>query len=271
MKHLFAAALIATTLASPVSAGQPPSFEDQANLIGLDGYHHFVASQQPGRVVIDEDVYRDDGSSIRFTLMPGDCGPTYDNSSNDCEALNERVDLALSPWERRPEEFYTFSIRLDRNFADQRHRSDKSRWSDINLFQFKSANGTNSCFNLFYNYGLESLAVDNRCTDGVNYVHGERTVTNLELPELDHWYDLLIHVKWSNNTDGFWEIMEGGEQLFAYTGPTVIPSGDILSTRAHMFIYRYGREFYENTTPLTFWADNVGVYYSSNELPDRFR
>ena len=271
MKKIISAALTAMVLVSYARAEQPLPFEDEGVLHQLEGYHHFIVSQRPRRVEVDETIYRDNGSSIRFMLIPGDCGPTYDDTWDDCANQNERVDLSLTPWTRHDEEYYTMSLCLDANFRDQHHRDDKSRWADINLFQFKSANGINSCFNLFYNYGFESLAIDNRCADGENYNHGERLVRNLSLSRFDYWYDFIFHVRWSNDDDGFIDLYEGGERIASFIGPTTIPSDDIVSTRPHMFIYRYGIEFYENTSPLTFWADNVGVYYSLTEVPNRFR
>ena len=258
-------------LAQSAYANELARFNDQGNFYGLEGMHSFTVSAEPGRVEVVKDVYRDNGSSIRFHLMPGDCSKTFSGDWDDCEQNNQRVDLSIdSPTNRAVEEFYTLSMMLDANFSLQQHRPNKSRWADINLFQFYRR-GNGACFNLFVNYGFRSLALDNRCANGLSYDHGSRILYDLGKSDFNTWYDFVFHVRWSSNQDGFFKVYESGTELLNYNGPTIIPDGNLRDVSPQMFIYRYGIEFFENTTPLTWWADNVGRYLSNSEMPERFR
>ena len=256
-------------LSSTSFASDFPAFKDSENIINLSANHHYRASVKEGRVVTDSNIYRTGKSSIRFTLFPGDCSKTFDNSWDDCSQKNERIDVALSRKKPRKSEIYTFSIKVDESFNRIPYRYEKKRWADINLFQlYRSSSG--ACHNVFYSAWKGKLAIDDRCTDKKSFNHGNRRVFYFDDINPEAWNDFAIKVDWSSDEDGKFEVLINKKSYVAYQGVTIVPEGSHKVMRPHIFIYKYGREFTKDELPITAWFDNIGVYTSEKNVPKMF-
>lgn len=256
-------------LASASAASNFPVFKDSENIANLYANHHFQASVKEGRVVTDDVIYRSGSSSIRFTLFPGDCSKTFDNSWDDCSQENERIDLALSRKKPAKSEIYTFSIKVGESFNRIPYRYEKKRWADVNLFQlYRSSSG--ACHNVFYSAWKNKLAIDDRCTDKESYNHGNRRVLYFDDINPEDWNDFAIKVDWSSDENGKFELFINKKSYAAYQGVTIVPGGSHKVMRPHVFIYKYGKEFSKDELPITAWFDNIGVYTSQKHVPKIF-
>jgi len=248
-------------------------FDDKGNIEGLHANSDNIVASKPGRIVIDDAEARVGKDSIRFVLHPGDCSKTWNHGWDDCEQKNERIELQMTSRERAKEEFYTVSLKLDENFKYQKPLRHKTT-AIINLYQFYTL-GVQGCFNLVYRYWADDgLWIDERCADQKNYRHHRWTELTDETNTLNRWHDFLWHIKWSTKDDGFIVLKLNGEEVFTYNGITVIESEESSNehdVRNNLFIYRYGKEFHENTTPLTMWADGIGRYDSIEKVPALYK
>ena len=253
-------------------------FDDKGNIEGLHANSDKIVASKPGRIVIDDTEARVGKDSIRFVLYPGDCSKTWNHGWDDCAWNNQRVELQMTSRERAKEEFYTVSLKLDENFKYQKPlRYKKEDKAMINLYQFYTI-GVSGCFNLVYRCRSfqedEGLWIDERCRDQKNYRGHRWTELTDKTNNLNRWHDFLWHIKWSTNDDGFIVLKLNGEEVFTYNGITVIESEESLNEHDvvnNLFIYRYGNEFHENTTPLTMWADGIGRYDSIEKVPALYK
>ena len=176
-------------------------------------YGHEVVSASEGHPV------RAGSRSIRFEIRAGDCG--WNRFWNDCTTDRERHELStVGPYARTTwssgERWYHWSI-----YFPEDHRVVHPAL--LILGQFHQVRSHPVW--LFHN-GPGGYHVVN-FTTGKPVGGFQRVLTDSETR--GNWADILLHVNWSDEDDGFFRVWVNGETAprFAWSGPTKTPHREV--------------------------------------------
>lgn len=242
------------------------------NFAGMENLRHeYEPSFLAGRVSAEVDPARVNhgASSIRMSLLPGDCGRTVDPTGNwnDCEHFNERVDVSTAP-SNAGEWYYGLSVMLDTSMLKIRGYQALYNSSEINLYQwFQFDSG--ACFNLVFAARTRKLGIDVRCSTGELNHRFIKLV--LDDSSADVWHELVVHANWSTGDDGFFRVVQNGKMVMNYAGPTIVEKGRPL-INDHAQLYAYGGDNEAESarmhyrTPMTVWFDDMLRTQSLDEL-----
>lgn len=264
---ILAASFVLCLGTTATSSSQSISFSHDGNIENFDVGIHFLAGTKKDRIVVDRDEARTEGSSIRFTLYPGDCGGTVGGGFNDCDAGNERIALHLGRKYPSDHEFYTLSLKLGPEFKSVPFWEGNEDYSDVTLYQFHR-NDHNPCYTIFWAIGYEKLAVDDRCSNNVSNDFGSRKVYFLDVDPYQ-WNDLMVEAVWTSKPDGKFHVIVNGSSVLELIKPTIVPRGNHKSLISQLDIYKHGRPP-KSTEPLRVWFDNVGVHKKRKFVPEFF-
>ncbi len=172
----------------------------------------WVEQKVPGRAVV-VNVGRDGGSGLRLHTEPGD-------SDVSGSGTNERNDVALTQFTdgvQGREQWWAHSILFPADFVDLPPNVGGA-WNYGSLMNFHDNAGgptMGPAQLLFYPTGLHYQIFGG---DPANPSLSEYPVGPITRGV---WYDFVIHVRWSSEADGFYQVWLNGKRLFQHTGPTL--------------------------------------------------
>jgi hypothetical protein len=151
---------------------------------------------------------------LRLHTEPGD-----DNVSGS--GASERNDVALTRntnGVRGQEQWWAHSILFPDDFVDLPQPAPGAPWNWGSVFNFHDDSGgptKGPAQLLFYPTGLLYQIYGG---DPANPVLREYAVGSITR---NVWYDFVVHVRWSWDADGFYEVWLNGRRLFQDTGPNL--------------------------------------------------
>jgi len=182
----------------------------------------FEQAAVPGRASIVP-VARDGITGVRLHTEPGDSNVAGSGAS-------ERDDLSLSQsatdcYEGR-EHWWGHSILFPDDYVDP-PMSTASTWNFGVVFDFHNTTAGAGQANFQINaMPVSAIAPDRPTGLSFQIASGDQlnpTLFNAPIGPVvrNLWYDFVYHVKWSSNTDGFFDAWVNGVQKMAYRGPTI--------------------------------------------------
>ena len=149
---------------------------------------------------------RDGRKSMRFEVRPGDC--SWSEGWSDCKNDRERHELLSASQWSKGEYWYHWSLFLPQNYPI--------------IYPVKVALAQ------FHQKGSHPVWMFQNSNGGY-YVDNQTTGTTVEKRQIlsdesmrGRWSDVLVHARWTHETDGFFRVYVNGETTPRYTwsGPT---------------------------------------------------
>ena len=177
-------------LACALTAGFTPADEDVS---GLTLERSKADGARLDAITVSHDQVRHGGTSIRFSIVPGDCTP------DDCNADRERVELKSRDTEREGNRStYQWSFHLPTDF--------KSIWPAREFIaQFHQEGGKPA---MLFSLEADGLMFESR------FLAGPKPVLIPRDALFGQWHDLEVAVDWSK-TKGMVRIRVDGEERLA--------------------------------------------------------
>lgn len=163
-------------------------------------YGYSIVAEAKGHPV------RDGRKSIRFEVRPGDC--SWSQGWSDCKNDRERHELLTTSAWSKGERWYHWSLFLPQNYpiiypvkvalAQFHQKGSHPVW------MFQNSNG--------------GYYVDNQTIGRT--LEKRQILTDEDMR--GRWSDVLVHARWTHETDGFFRVYVNGETTPRYTwsGPT---------------------------------------------------
>lgn len=163
--------------------------------------HGYIVTRQA-----DGHPVRDGQKSMRFEVRAGDC--SWSDGWSDCEKDRERHELKSKKTWNKGEYWYHWSIYLPDDYPIIAPVK-------VALAQFHQKK---SHVVWMFQNGYGGYFVDNQTTDGT--VEKVQILTDNEMR--GKWSDVLVHVRWTHNADGFFNVYVNGETTprYRWTGYT---------------------------------------------------
>ena len=159
---------------------------------------------------VDGHPVRAGKKSVRFEVRAGDC--SWSSGWNDCENDRERHELLTTDEWSSGEIWYHWSIYLPQDYPI--------------IFPVKVALGQ------FHQQGTQPAWMFQNSAGGY-YVDNQTRGHTIKLTPIltdeemrGQWNDILVHVKWTSDHDGFFRVYVNGETeaRHSWTGPTKKPN-----------------------------------------------
>ena len=153
---------------------------------------------------------RDGNLSIRFEVRPGECGGK--GEINDCNRNNgksERAEIASYDEWGKGEMWYAWSLYLEPKFTELNSKSS------LKLLQFHSKPD-----DIYPDQHFSFEAKDGSYTPS-NNINKERGLSLSKSEIIGRWNDILMHVNWSYENDGFYKVWANGNLIYNYDGKTL--------------------------------------------------
>jgi hypothetical protein len=224
---------------------------------GKKGKPYEVVKSKNGEPTIGKKAYK-------FTLLPYDCG--RDSKWSDCKARPIRARSEIGAWKN------TFS-------------SIKSeRWISFSIFlpeDYQSVFPTRASFFQIYKKGLgpilmlrdlgnDLLIAGIMETNSAEIISGKANLVNIS-EMLGEWTHFKIHLKYTDETDGFWKFYVNDKLKYHVEGATrgIVKSKNGLYVKAG--IYQTGtdvyKKFHQKDIPTqTIYMDNIFVSKTEKRL-----
>ena len=149
---------------------------------------------------------RDGKKSMRFEVRPGDC--SWSQGWSDCKNDRERHELLTTSNWSKGERWYHWSLFLPQDYPI--------------IYPVKVALAQ------FHQKGSHPVWMFQNSNGGY-YVDNQTIGTTLEKRQIltdedmrSRWSDVLVHARWTHETDGFFRVYVNGETTprYAWSGPT---------------------------------------------------
>ena len=170
---------------------------------GYKPYGHKIVSRTDGHPV------RLGNKSIRFEVRPGDCG--NNGGWNDCKNDRERHELSQKKNLQRhgQENWFAWSIFVPTD-------TPAIMPTHVHLGQFHQKK-KNVLWLMSWSYS--GYQIDNQ-VPGNGYTQAIETIVKKD-DFKGRWIDILIHVKWSHDIDGFFRVYANHQQRYEWKGQTI--------------------------------------------------
>ncbi|HLX81851.1 MAG TPA: FG-GAP-like repeat-containing protein [Burkholderiales bacterium] len=168
------------------------------------------------RATINGTVARDGSTSIQLNTLPGD-------SNVDGSGTNERDDLEYPPTSgycnQGQEEWWAHSVYFPDGYVVP---PSGSTWNWGVVFDFHHTGSSGQP-----NFEIASIPTGLvfQIAGGSTIVNGPSDPGYYSVPigpvVKDTWYDFVYHIKWSSNSDGYFQAWVNGVQKMNFSGPTL--------------------------------------------------
>lgn len=215
--------------------------------------------------------------SFKFTLMPYDCGG--DHQWSDCNASQKRARSEVSSHQNTftghdSERWFSFSIYIPEDFESVYPTA-------TSFFQvYKKSNSKKSLGPLFMlrDQGSDRLVAElhgtqydpHYCSGCTSVISGNSTLMKISDMK-GKWVHFKVHMRYTDNKDGFWKFYVNGELKYHVAGTTKgIVGADRLYLKAGL--YQTGTERYERVHnklidfSQTIYIDNIYLSKSEEKL-----